>query len=237
MGAMAINLVKFLRINDLEILNQSIHELTAINEQDQALIVKIITEWKAEQAIANLLFYPRLIPESLRYEALFKALCDESAPYYSLAAIVGLQTLNSSTINKAMRAKLALQLMEIIKHDSDILASRASISVWELLDDYSFPLYLKMYPVLSSSANSNILALVFDKLTSLKVREFSKQLKKYKLAWLTRYRYVKQFKKYKKAQAKGVDAILFAPVYDAIPNLADVDQHPDQLGDMATQLG
>lgn len=233
---MAINLVKFMKIRDLEILNQAIHELEPLTDADRNLLKELIDKWEAEQAIANLLYYPGIIPQEFRYDAIYKALCDDSAPYYTLAATVGLQTLGSN-ISAVMRTKFSLQLMEIIKNDSDILASRASITVWDLLDTRSFPLFLQLYPVTSTSANKNILALVFQKLHQLNKRAFRQKLKEYKVSWICRRKYMNQFNKYKKAQKKGMDAILYAPVYDAIPNLSDVDQHPDVSADVVMQVG
>ncbi len=219
-----MELVKFLKINDLDVLEQSFSELARLSERDQNLILKILKDWDSEQAIANILFYPRLIPEKQRYDVLNKALKAETAPYYMLAAVVGLQSLDRVRVNSAIKTKFALQLMEIIKSGDDIIASRASVSIWDFLDERSFPMYLDLYPVKVGSANKNIMALAMLKFKDGTKRKLKSKLKEYHLVWGKRRKFLKRFKKYKKGKKTGMDVFMLAPVYEEIPNLNDVDQ-------------
>jgi len=219
-----MDLVEFLKTKHIDVLNQSFTELSSLTERDHQLILKVLIEWKSEQAIANLLYYPRLIPEEKRYDILMQALQAEDTPYYMLAAVVGVQTLNRKQFNSALRTKFALQLMEIIKADADIIASRASVVIWDLLDERSFPLYLQLHPVRSASANKNIMALALQKFKDLDKKKFKETLKKTNLSWSKRRKFISRYKKFLKGKKAGQDIFMLAPVYDDIPNLSDIDQ-------------
>lgn len=86
---MNTDLADFLIATDLDELVASRAKLSDLSSEDSGLIVDILQEWKDQQAIASLLMYPDLIPESIRFETILKGLQEPNSSYLRLAAIVG----------------------------------------------------------------------------------------------------------------------------------------------------
>ena len=82
---------EFLRVTDLDDLLHAFDAMEALTVEDVARIERILGDWRNHQAVANLLFYPQLIPEGTRVQAINRALRSNDIPYFQLAATVGLQ--------------------------------------------------------------------------------------------------------------------------------------------------
>jgi hypothetical protein len=219
----------FLKSHDLDVLHDLHGKLGRVSAQDMELIIRVITEWKNEQAISNLLFYPELIPIKYRYHAIMKAMQEDAAPYYTLAAVVGLQSIKPAEFNMEQRNAIVGRLLELIGDEADVISSRASVTIWDYLDDSNFTDFLRIYPVADNTANKNILAYTMSRYAETPRKVFRKNLRQFSLPWKIRRRFLKHFKKFKKSQRDGSDVFLRAPVYEEVPNLRDVDQRVDTM--------
>jgi hypothetical protein len=92
---MSRELEAFLTAEDLDDLLGARHRLGRVGKRDSQAAVAVLEQWADRQAVANLLFYPDLLPRSLRMRFLMKGLDETEVPYYQLAAVMGLQTLAS----------------------------------------------------------------------------------------------------------------------------------------------
>jgi hypothetical protein len=63
-----------------------------VNTQIQEEAISVVETWTDRQGVANILFYPDLLPPSTQLRFLKKGLEETEFPYYALAAVLGLQT-------------------------------------------------------------------------------------------------------------------------------------------------
>jgi hypothetical protein len=112
-----------------------------ISQNNQAEIIKIISEWKDIQAVANLLMYPDLIPENERIDYVLAGLRETNFTYLVLASVVGLGQLNIEVLPAQLTTKVIEQLINLTKSDSGVIAERASVflaeRLWHFGDTYT----------------------------------------------------------------------------------------------------
>src|SRR5687768_13183400 len=97
-GTLMATLDEFLKAVDLDHLLKVRHGLGQVSSEESERISLIVSEWRDGQAISNLLFYPRLIPATQRWEALDRALDENGHGYYIIAALVGLQSVEPASV-------------------------------------------------------------------------------------------------------------------------------------------
>ncbi len=222
-----MELIKYLKIRDLDLLEQGFKELEAIKAPQLLLIEQVLDEWQNEQALVNLFFYPQLIPEKRRVPVLLKALGAEHAPYYVLAAVVGMQQLNPGYFATDERGELVTQLLGLVAENVALISARAAVTIWEYLEEHNVNDYLMLYPAKDSATNRNILAYVLTKYADHSKRAFKRQLRDAGLPWGRRRRFLRCFKKFLKGKRTGSNVFMQTPVYVDIPCLSDVDQRID----------
>lgn len=222
-----IELSKYLKIRDLDLLEQGFKELEVIKAPQLQMIEQVLDEWQNEQALVNLFFYPQLIPEQRRVPVLLKALASEHAPYYVLAAVVGMQQLNPGYFSADDRQQLVTQLLGLVAENVALISARAAVTIWEYLEEHNLNDYLMLYPAKDSATNKNILAYILTKYADHTKRAFKRQLRAAGLPWGRRRRFVRCFKKFLKGKRTGSNVFMLTPVYVEIPCLADVDQRLD----------
>ncbi len=219
-----VSIRKFLQIKDLEVLDDVYKKLGKLAQEDIAYVNKILSQWDDQQALANLLFYPDLITVNLREEVILRALTDENMPYVMLAAVVGLETLGAKGLSADWKETMVDRLVELIRSNSDVISARASVTIWEYLDDNNYAKFLHLYPVKDKLVDKNIMAFTLIKFDDVTRRIFKKNLKKISLKWRRRRRFLKRFKKFKQQKKGGDWVFMQAPLYENLPNLKDVDQ-------------
>jgi len=217
-------LIRFLRVSDYDALELVFVEISESDHSEIRFIEQILNDWKEEQAIANLLFYPSLIPESIRFDIITKALSCDDAPYYVLAAVVGLQSLKTNQWTEEQRNQIGQRLISITAQDVEIIAARASITVWEYLDGLGDAQLLMLYPVTTTTANRNIMAYALTRFADSSKKKFKQNLKAMDIKWGVRRKFVKRFKRYLRGKRNGSAVFMQAPQYIDIPSLADIDQ-------------
>ncbi len=98
--AMSRELEAFLTTEDLDDLLRARQRLGRVSKRDSHAAVSVLERWADRQAVANVLFYPDLLPRTVRMRFLMKALEETEFPYYTLAAVVGLQNLTDALETK-----------------------------------------------------------------------------------------------------------------------------------------
>jgi hypothetical protein len=84
------DLERFLDASDLVELVAARSAITGIDGADALVLHTIVAQWRDEQAVANLLMYPELLPDDDRTPALAEGLSGVHGDYAVLAAAVGL---------------------------------------------------------------------------------------------------------------------------------------------------
>jgi hypothetical protein len=98
----------FLAAEDLDDLLQARLRIGRVSKRDTRAALSVVEQWADRQAVANVLFYPSLLPPTVRMRFLLKALEEPEVPYYTLAAVVGLQDLTGEEFEGAPEAGKAL---------------------------------------------------------------------------------------------------------------------------------
>jgi len=119
---------------DLDELAAAAGELTGTDDlgpDGEARIVETVAAWDDQQALANLLMYPQLIPPDFRAAAIERALGE--AGYLRLAAVVGVDRIDRTELAEEHQRRLVRQLVELIAADRGLVAERGSVSIRTLL--------------------------------------------------------------------------------------------------------
>jgi hypothetical protein len=90
MGPVRPALERFLTASDLAELRAARVAISSIDGDEARALHAIVAAWRDEQAVANLLMYPELLPEDDRTPALAEGLSGVHGDYPVLAAAVGL---------------------------------------------------------------------------------------------------------------------------------------------------
>lgn len=118
---------------DLDELRRAVRALDRLGADDQAALAALVSTWRDDQAIANLLMYPKLLPPELRAAPLLRAL-DGTAPYLTLAAVVGLEALDGGWFTDDERVVLRERLLALVSGVEPLLAVRAAVALAGYLD-------------------------------------------------------------------------------------------------------
>jgi len=125
---MSPELKAFLTAEDLDELSSARRMITALDDEDAAVVRLTLQQWDNPQAVANLLFNPNIIPEDLRLASLFRGVGERQVVYYVLAAVVGFQSIDPAELVAEERGRVVAELLAILRKTSGILAQRASVS-------------------------------------------------------------------------------------------------------------
>ncbi len=117
---------KFLSIEDLEDLNHFRWEMEPLHRLDEAYINTLFEDWDKPQEISNLLQFPDLIPEKLRFKFIHRGLTDTNEPYYNLSAISGIHSPEVLNFTNRQNRKLKKLLFAHIGRNDDVRAIAAT---------------------------------------------------------------------------------------------------------------
>lgn len=152
----------FLAANDLDDVLAAVKRIEFLSAQDETRILGLLSSWDTPQAIANLLMYPKLIPPDHRLDALSRGLQDDGYPYLKLAAVVGLQSVESLDITESQRLAVLHMLVSLIENHRGVLAARASAALSEWVrpgEGYAIAPLLR-HP--DSTVQHNILSILIE---------------------------------------------------------------------------
>ncbi|MEE3719371.1 hypothetical protein V2H45_21755 [Tumidithrix elongata RA019] len=117
----------FLETRDLDDLLEGRANISELDRENETEILRILKEWTNIQAIANLLMYPNLIPETNRIDYVLKGLRETNFNYLVLASVVGMGELNVESLSPQLITEVINQLIVIAKSDRGLIAERASV--------------------------------------------------------------------------------------------------------------
>lgn len=213
----------FLGAEDLDDLLHARQSISALDAEDVVAIRSIIHEWQNPQAVSNLLFHPTLIPEDLRLASLFRGLSERSIGYYVLAAIVGLQSIDTARVTDEERRRISDKLLEVIRETRGIIAQRASVSIQRFLTEDDAPQIFALWVHPDDTTWYNLRAWLFRTFQTRGTEAFAEAAGQSGLAEETQRRLVGDFAELMTNPSKGFDNGL-CPLFGYIPNLRDVGQ-------------
>jgi hypothetical protein len=124
-------LQRFLTAEDLDEISEARDEVKPVTAQDQAAIRRILKDWRNGQPVANLLCFSDLIPEDIRLATLRRGLAEREVPYFVVAAIYGLSSVDSNKLTSEDRKQITSELLRIIRANSDVRAWKAALKLKE----------------------------------------------------------------------------------------------------------
>jgi hypothetical protein len=178
---MSRGLEEFLRTVDLDDLLRARQRLGRVSKRDSQATVSVLEQWADRQAISNVLFYPDLLPRTARMPFLMKALEEEEFPYYTLAAVVGLQDLTGEEFEGAPEVRQAVgeRLLTLIEwadermrawdtaatglHTLDeVIADRATVHLPDLVEPGDARRLVRFLDHPSEGVQNNVLYTLLD---------------------------------------------------------------------------
>jgi hypothetical protein len=117
----------FLASRELDHLMMLRDGIPALDAEDHLAISQLLREGANHQAIANLLMYPELIPDSERVQALLTGLRATSNSYLVLAALVGLGRIPEEALPEPVRPTVMDEVLRSLRHYGGVIAERASV--------------------------------------------------------------------------------------------------------------
>lgn len=151
-------LARFLAAEDLNDLLTIASALPELPANGVAVVREVLLDWQPQQAVANLLFYPRLIPLESRVATILHGLTECERPYLALAAAAGLQSMERSEVAHNDAAVIRDRLLALIAEDRSIISSRASVSIESWLDSASAPALCRLLNHPNVITGHNLLA-------------------------------------------------------------------------------
>ena len=128
------HLNQFLQEQELDNL-LNLHSTVSIkNKEDSTLILSILDNWNDKQAVSNLLFYPTLIPQANRFNAVVKGLTDQKNKYFNLASIVGVQSPEDLGFNNDEVSRIKNILFKHVEQSMDSRAMRSTTSLAQYIN-------------------------------------------------------------------------------------------------------
>jgi hypothetical protein len=220
------SLETFLKADDLDALLMQREDLS-LTPAESALVASVIHGWSDKQAVSNLLFHSDLIPATVRFEALDRALHSHDVPYFLLAATVGLQSIPLDDVPSDKRAAWIQVLLGLVRSKSQTLAGRASVTLFAWSQSVVpldiLPALVSLYPVPDEGACRNIIAAVLFRCGDLPADEFDRQLAAWSLSdsGMRALRSAHEEYKRRKAHDELRAMIMKSPSFAYIPNLSD----------------
>ena len=156
------DLNKFLKAKDFDNLLRL--NSTIKDENDTQIIKKILKDWKEKQAISNLLFHPRIIPDDIRKETIIRDLNEQKITYFNLAAIVGLQDFERLTDIEDEINNIKDKLFQFIKETEDIRAMRATATLQGLITKNDISKIIECGSYNNEGVRTNLIAKWMDRI-------------------------------------------------------------------------
>ena len=122
----------FLETGDLDALAVAREALDGLTAEEEARASELVLG-PGGQERANLLMYPGLLPESVRHDALLRALREGTGSYAALAAAVGVGDVDARTLPEERRAELLEALLDLVASDAGVAGTRAAMALQGLM--------------------------------------------------------------------------------------------------------
>lgn len=128
-----MTIAAFLAADELDLLADVRAGLGSPTASEQAEVQTVVEAWTDIQAVANVLFYPEVLPPEKRLAALRRGLSDQGHRYLRLAAATGAGSLDLGSLGDDDRLMLLRDLRGLLASDTSTVAARASVSIRRLL--------------------------------------------------------------------------------------------------------
>lgn len=161
------DLAGFLRAEDLDELLARRDAISEITREDAAALTALVTAGDDEQAMANLLMYPELIPPPLRTATVLAALDSDADGYPALAAASGIGRVEWTADERAAIGERLLRLSRNASPPTSTIAARAFEHV---VADVGLTTGVEFLGELRSDARHNVLAALVNEFGSDAVR-------------------------------------------------------------------
>jgi hypothetical protein len=122
-------LTAFLQETELDDLLTLAGQIDQLDDDDRAAVEAVVAQWSDQQAVANLLMYPHILPPGIRRETVLKGLHEPVKSYLTLAAVVGLQ--DRCADFEADHDAIIERLTRITRTAPPVINNRASITLVE----------------------------------------------------------------------------------------------------------
>jgi hypothetical protein len=164
---------RFWMANELDDAQSLLDELRdSLTVVDRQAINEKVALWADQQAIANLLIFPILIPADIRVDTLIRGLSEQNIDYYVLAATVGLGWVARKEVNAQQAATIKGILLKLIQQRHDILAERASAVIYPYLSMEDSMQLLRLFQHPNEIVQENSLAALLRLLPYAQRRSF-----------------------------------------------------------------
>ena len=213
----------FLKAEDLDDLLKVRGKMGAPEAQELDRMGELLKAWSDGQAVSNLLFYPALIPEALRISSIERALACTARPYFVLAAVVGLQGLDPASVPTDTRARWASALLELVRSNAGVIASRASVTIRSWLRDGQIEEFIRSYPVPDETASKNIVSFTLSRFGDLALSEFRARLRACGVGFWRRRDFLRRFQEYQRKKQAGGAVFMTMPLLSYIPNYGSME--------------
>jgi hypothetical protein len=224
---MSTPLQTVLTATDLDDLLAAIQQLQP-NDLDPSVIGATIQGWEDEQAVANFLFYPFLIPAELRLPAIRRALEETEQPYYTLAIVVGLQWFEPGQLPPEETREIRDRLFDLIRSDSSIIAVRASTSLSNFVDESDAERMCGLLDHPDDTVRHNVLAWLLRNVGGGNADNVADLIGRSQLSSNLREEALQKAEQHAKITSEGGFSTIDVPLFGYIPNLTEFT--PDQGG-------
>lgn len=116
---------------DLDVLADRVESLGAPDDTDASVVRHVVAQWSDQQALANLLLHPAVLPHDVRVPALLRGLM--TGGYLTLAAAVGAGRLPARAVDARQRVQLVQALLDTVVTTVGTTARRAATALRPLV--------------------------------------------------------------------------------------------------------
>jgi hypothetical protein len=214
----------FLESNELDDLLKLRSKITKLDSQEEKVALRILEAWSDQQAVANLLFHPSLIPASSRERFIFRGLEESYNEYFILASVVGCVGLSGAETSDEIRLKIKQRLIDCCRIRFDVIGERASVSLRSFLEKKDL---LTLVPLLSSrneTIRRNIIGWIARNWDDKSSASMSEEFKAAGLSWFQRRRASNAVRQLVAENSTIPLGFRTAPLLSYIPNLKETLQ-------------
>lgn len=228
---MSDRLRAFLATDDLDELLATSRRLDDLSKEDKEIVRSVLRSWDKPLAVSNLLFYPNLIPEDIRMNAILKGLTERVHPWYVLAAVVGLQRIALEDISEEERRLILDRLIHIMEAYKGVLSSRASVSVSSFLRVENAKRMLRYLSHPNEATRWNIMAWILRAYEKKGMAWFNETIESSGISQETKDYALGRLQQYREEVRASGHSTLASEIYSHILNLNQEVSAPKAMGE------
>jgi hypothetical protein len=212
----------FLKAEDLDDLLKLRGQIRELTDEEEKTALVVLESWSDQQAVANLLFHPSLIPSARREHFILKALGDLDNPYFVLAAVVNAGCLAGEKTSAKTCSEIKEHLLAYCQNYNDVIGQRASVSLRSFLSKTDLLALLPLLRVRNDVIRENIIGWITQVWGGLARDKMSAEFKALGLSWFQRRSVAKSLEQFSGKRSSLIETLRTTPVLSYIPNLKEV---------------